>query len=1180
MRNILVTSNHIGIKSWGMTIQLDDFIVKTIEAFKTVDSQIDSEGGEFDYRYSLCDNFIEGVLGWTRRAREGHYRVEKDRKDIICYDDDDPPFPVIVFETKKPSDNITLEHLEQLEGYLKEIGSAKLGVLTNGHKMILFEYVSVNKPIIKKAELDIDVLLTRDFQNLSDFEKNSILAFKLLIRDRFIKISDIEAFALKNKEIQINYVYGLKDIGYGLFVISLKSSLDRLTTTLESFFDCYIKMKSYNGDFLRSSFDKWEYWRAFTGVDKKAKQAFCRETAYIMLNRILFTRICEDKKIIASQKISGKGLVQFIRTHEGAKNVYLLSLNDAYRDIENHYKHFYQLNIFDWWIIPDDKMVLLSDEEKAKVYTLNDDLNYTIKIILSRMNRFDFEKVNRDILGHVYEDYLPKEERKELGEFYTPIEVVRYILDSTGYVPEKQIGDKLIIDPACGSGTFLTEIAERLIRYYLRKLKKIQTDQLTPDEAKSILKTINENVYGLDINPFAIQISEINLLFKTIDLYNIVIKKYREAEMLKFNIYCVDTLQIPEEIITPSKGQVTFDFFVKLNGRAKSFSEDIIAADKIKKDMRFDFVVGNPPYVRIQNLGMAKNLYENEYYETRYQNYDIYVLFIERGLKWLNDSGKLGYICPTRFTLTDYGQKLRGYISKKYIIEQIVDFKDTVVFDSATPYPCILILKSPSDQKIENNIIKCARVAKEKDDLLLEIKKHLNQPYICDEYDIFDYPQKDLADSEWYIMPNYERTVFENIKNAAKILMKGIRDDVFQGVTTSKDDLYFVKIDKENNDNLVDVTSQKSIKNNDGKHHLIERSLLKKILKGTDSSKWAIYWNDLYIIFPYKILNGKAELVPINEMENKYPKAWEYFNYYKNDFESRENGKLRGKDNWYGFIYNKNLEKFEQKKILTQVLSNKNSFVYDDLGEYYFVGGGNAGIYGITIDKDYVGDCDDYYYYTTLLNSKLLEFYEKHISVIFKGKFYSFGKKFIEKYPIAFIDDSIKADIISNAKEIHELYNQILELELKTSDINNYYKEDIKSNTKLLDLVIEQTLPDEIYKTHNMKIVKDSPENIKVSFKKGHNISFNSIEEAEFITKILQDKGNISKAELLSMNFPNSNDIKVIMSKYYNDLKVIDDSNAKIKELQLYLDDIIINKIYKITDSNDINVIDNFLKIW
>ena len=135
-----------------------------------------------------------------------------------------------------------------------------------------------------------------------------------------------------------------------------------------------------------------------------------------------------------------------------------------------------------------------------------------------------------------------------LGEFYTPIPVVLYILDHVGYTPYKNIGEIKILDPACGSGTFLVQIVTRLIQYYLRKFSKRYVDQFTPDEAKVVLESIKRNVHGLDINPFAVHISEINLLFNTIDLYELIRRKYPDYIIGRFNVICTDSLLEPQHL--------------------------------------------------------------------------------------------------------------------------------------------------------------------------------------------------------------------------------------------------------------------------------------------------------------------------------------------------------------------------------------------------------------------------------------------------------------------------------------------------------------------------------------------------------------------------------------------------------------------------------------------------------
>ncbi|TKX83724.1 type I restriction endonuclease subunit M, partial [Halorubrum sp. SS5] len=256
-------------------------------------------------------------------------------------------------------------------------------------------------------------------------------------------------------------------------------------------------------------------WREYTGRSDNAKEVFCRETAYIILNRTLFARIAEDKEIVGHTRLSSRGMADELELDEA--HPYLDALMDTYDRIDDHYPDLYELGIFDWWWVGKDKRGQFSKTERRKQRDLEDDLNYSLSKVLKRLNRFNFEYVNRAILGHVYEDYLPKQERKELGEYYTPLEVVQFMLDSVDYSSNEGIGRKKVLDPACGSGTFLTEVTERLIQHFLQKFNKTSVHELDAEEARTILERIEENVYGIDINPFAPHISQINLLFRTID---------------------------------------------------------------------------------------------------------------------------------------------------------------------------------------------------------------------------------------------------------------------------------------------------------------------------------------------------------------------------------------------------------------------------------------------------------------------------------------------------------------------------------------------------------------------------------------------------------------------------------------------------------------------------------------
>ena len=109
------------------------------EAVRAVDSEIRTGGSEFDFRYSLLDHLFTDALGWSRTEGSGHVTFEDDRKDVLCYDDSDPPFPVIVCETKRPSHELDLSDVDQLETYMTGVGSADYGVLTNGRTFRIYE---------------------------------------------------------------------------------------------------------------------------------------------------------------------------------------------------------------------------------------------------------------------------------------------------------------------------------------------------------------------------------------------------------------------------------------------------------------------------------------------------------------------------------------------------------------------------------------------------------------------------------------------------------------------------------------------------------------------------------------------------------------------------------------------------------------------------------------------------------------------------------------------------------------------------------------------------------------------------------------------------------------------------------------------------------------------------------
>lgn len=179
-----------------------EFIGKIIEAFKTLANQIEEKGGEFDFRHSFANLVLQEALDWRREKGKGHYRIERDRKDVICFDDLN--FPVLLIETKAPSERNLSKYIPKLKDYLRELGAVKEAMLTNGHELILFRYNS-EKGLTRDESISIDKISDRNLVSLSKREKDKILKLRRLTRERFV-VEDPEYFERFYREIPVNRV--------------------------------------------------------------------------------------------------------------------------------------------------------------------------------------------------------------------------------------------------------------------------------------------------------------------------------------------------------------------------------------------------------------------------------------------------------------------------------------------------------------------------------------------------------------------------------------------------------------------------------------------------------------------------------------------------------------------------------------------------------------------------------------------------------------------------------------------------------------------------------------------------------------------------------------------------------------------------------------------------------------
>jgi len=233
--------------------------------------------------------------------------------------------------------------------------------------------------------------------------------------------------------------------------------------------------------------------------------------------------------------------------------------------------------------------------------------------------------------------------------------------------------------------------------------------------------------------------------------------------------------------------------------------------------------------------------------------------------------------------------------------------------------------------------------------------------------------------------------------------------------------------------------------------------------------------------------------------------------------------------------------------------------------------------------QEYAPKSEDHLYYVALLNSRVLEFYHKHIALIFGGKYYSYNKRYLEPHPIILPESDSNDRLTKMAKDIHSKREERTDLQYRTSDIQNYLEE-YSCNSTILDLAKSIDLDDDNYRQSPIRIedkMEASPEKVyRLVMKQGHAINFENEQIRDFVFDAFkaQDK-RLGRSELLNMEVPTREDATALMDEYESDKVRIKELEQEAEEIQAELDDVILREVYNLTDE-DVRVIDEFLDVW
>jgi hypothetical protein len=596
--------------------------------------------------------------------------------------------------------------------------------------------------------------------------------------------------------------------------------------------------------------------------------------------------------------------------------------------------------------------------------------------------------------------------RKASGSYYTPPAIVEYLVANTAgpVLDEKlhalrsdfraerkhahkgkseqppilfdRLFDLRVIDPAMGCGHFLVEavnfIASRLLDFLTEfpgspahcALNRARQDVIRSaavqgqtisgnalDDRSLIKRCVLERcIYGVDVDPMAVELTKATLALEC----GIPGAPFIFPES---HLRCGNAL-------LGGVGRVESAAPLSADAKPPIFNWHFEFPDIFAEPPAcggFDCVVGNPPYVRIQNLDDALVRYLEQHFETAAGKFDLYIPFLERGTALLRQNGILGMIVPNKFLTAEYGAAFRRFAARNRLLRQVVDFESEQIFPGASTYCCLLFLSREPGA--------CVTVS----------RGSVERP-IARETAVVSSTR--FGEAPWNVKPSTAITRTQGVP------LKASCRAIFQGLITGADRLLIGKREGERIRLGTDCVD-------------FDPEIFRPVLKGSDVRRFALHFSKHYVLYPYRLADGKTALIPEDELAARHPSAYRYLLKHRRELKKRGSPSM-AYPAWYAHWCPRNCERFAAPKIVTQVLASRASFAIDRHGTYTFVGGGNAGVYGL-IPR--FTDEGRLWLLLAILNSRIFDAQVQEKSSRFRGGYFSYARRFVENALIPPIEE-------------------------------------------------------------------------------------------------------------------------------------------------------------------------------
>lgn len=646
-------------------------------------------------------------------------------------------------------------------------------------------------------------------------------------------------------------------------------------------------------------------------------------------------------------------------------------------------------------------------------------------------------------LGHIFEQSIVELEalqaeaegrpslteitkRKRDGVYYTPEWVVRRIIEETveplfirwkseaGWPeagdPPKEAAlaywERLrrikVIDPACGSGAFLIVALRHLEKEFtaaLEAARRVGAIGLDYEPAAITDMILTNNLWGVDINPASVEITQLSLWLHTA-------QADKPLSSLRRTIQCGNSL-------------VDSRFYEKQRLDDADERERINTFDWTGdfEPGTFDAVIGNPPYVKLQNFRKVNSdmadwlMQSSPYLSTRTGNFDLYLPFIEKGLSLLDEGGRMGFIAPNLWPTLEYGAGLRGVVHEGRNMEKWLDFRSFQVFEEATIYTAIQIFSKTPVDRIH---------------LAFAPDGDISKVDWTDPDGLLPYDEITAPLEPWLIAPAPVRSMIRRLdRDAVRLDQPENTSAIFQGLITSADHIFHLK--RRGKDHYLYTPQERRMVN--GKTKLvklapvvveIEDSIMKRLVSGADVKRFIEAQTDTWLLFPYYVDGGEARLFKPDEMQLQFPRAWKYLKGFEKELRARDGGKNDSDEKWFGYIYPKNLDKQEMPKLLVPRLVARLVCSADERGRYYC---DNVDVGGVVPRR-----VDDLWLLAGVLNAPVTNTIFSWLSKPFRGDYKSANKQFIAPLPVPRAGRADRAGLSALARGMQERRTRQVEL--------------------------------------------------------------------------------------------------------------------------------------------------------